>query len=277
MRLAFLVASLGLVGGCILSGDDSDDGTDGPLPICGDGVRNGAETCDDGNNEDEDGCAADCTLEEVEPGHVTASWTFEQLANGNEVGCPPGVDTIVIVSQPISATGVPTGEPIPEMFACEDDSGVTGPLPAGNIAMYLEARNGNTLVATTEPDEIDITETDGSLDFTFYTDGGVFYFQWTLKGQNTGNTLTCANVPMLDGIGMIATLSGTTQGIDMPFDCEDGANTTDPLLNGDYVLSVDAFREDGTSIGTAPAINATLSGLNPIVDIGEVVIPITGQ
>ncbi|MBK9034658.1 MAG: DUF4215 domain-containing protein [Myxococcales bacterium] len=36
----------------------------GPLvPVCGNGTMEGAETCDDGNLVDGDGCAADCVLE----------------------------------------------------------------------------------------------------------------------------------------------------------------------------------------------------------------------
>jgi cysteine-rich repeat protein len=46
-----------------------------PFPICGDGILDPGEECDDGNNEDGDGCSADCELEE-EPG-------------GGE-GCTPG-------------------------------------------------------------------------------------------------------------------------------------------------------------------------------------------
>ena len=33
------------------------------LPSCGDGVLDPGEECDDGNNDDGDGCAADCTVE----------------------------------------------------------------------------------------------------------------------------------------------------------------------------------------------------------------------
>jgi cysteine-rich repeat protein len=37
-------------------------------PGCGDGVREGAEVCDDANTQDGDGCAADCSA--IEPGYV---------------------------------------------------------------------------------------------------------------------------------------------------------------------------------------------------------------
>jgi cysteine-rich repeat protein len=39
----------------------------GPAPVCGDGVRVGGETCDDGNTVDGDGCRGNCTSE---PGYT---------------------------------------------------------------------------------------------------------------------------------------------------------------------------------------------------------------
>ena len=47
------------------SGTDTEasaSDTDMPMPVCGDGVVEGDEVCDDGNNENGDGCQADCTL-----------------------------------------------------------------------------------------------------------------------------------------------------------------------------------------------------------------------
>jgi cysteine-rich repeat protein len=38
----------------------------GPIPYCGDGIKNGDEQCDDGNNQNGDGCSATCTIEEQE-------------------------------------------------------------------------------------------------------------------------------------------------------------------------------------------------------------------
>ena len=34
--------------------------TDCTVPVCGEGVLDGGEVCDDGNTNDGDGCAADC-------------------------------------------------------------------------------------------------------------------------------------------------------------------------------------------------------------------------
>ena len=52
--------------------DDDNGGNSGSAYVfrllpCGDGMLDIDEECDDGNNEDGDGCAADCTLEEPVP------------------------------------------------------------------------------------------------------------------------------------------------------------------------------------------------------------------
>lgn len=38
-----------------------------PEPVCGDGMVDAGEDCDDGNNLDGDGCSANCTVEEGQP------------------------------------------------------------------------------------------------------------------------------------------------------------------------------------------------------------------
>ena len=63
--------SVAFSGGTVVVGaaqDDQQSGSAyvfGPPPVCGDGMLDPDEECDDGNNVDGDGCAADCTLEEI--------------------------------------------------------------------------------------------------------------------------------------------------------------------------------------------------------------------
>jgi cysteine-rich repeat protein len=54
-----------------------------PSPVCGNGVIEGAETCDDGATDDNDGCSATCVLEPTGPRDTCAT-----------------VETVTLVSQP---------------------------------------------------------------------------------------------------------------------------------------------------------------------------------
>ena len=78
MRILALLASSLLLAACP-SEPVEPDPTPAPVdPVCGDGIVNGADACDDGNGFGGDGCAPDCTVEDL-PGervdndtHLTA-------------------------------------------------------------------------------------------------------------------------------------------------------------------------------------------------------------
>jgi cysteine-rich repeat protein len=57
-------------------------------PVCGDGVLDAGEQCDDGNNIDGDGCQADCTLTLCGDGVLDAGEQCDDGANGDDSdGC----------------------------------------------------------------------------------------------------------------------------------------------------------------------------------------------
>ncbi len=87
-------------------GDDAGSGGQGgaAAPVCGDGVVEASEACDDGNADRYDGCLADCTLVpplETPPGE----WTFIEVPgtvcmNGETAGfgisLVPGAEGVVL-------------------------------------------------------------------------------------------------------------------------------------------------------------------------------------
>lgn len=73
------------------SSSSSSSGEQGP--ICGDGVVEGDELCDDGNAQDEDGCVSTCVPAACGDGHVFAG--VEDCDDGNVEsadGCPSGCE-----------------------------------------------------------------------------------------------------------------------------------------------------------------------------------------
>ena len=69
------------------SGQDSSTGpapgSTGPAPACGDGQQDPGEDCDDGNDQDDDACVADCLLAACGDGHVHVG--HEACDDGNDL------------------------------------------------------------------------------------------------------------------------------------------------------------------------------------------------
>jgi cysteine-rich repeat protein len=101
-----------------------------PAPICGNGVVEPPETCDDGNLVDGDGCSALCQVENLPPDCSAAFPTLDELWPPNHKFAPIGVlgvtdpdgDPVTIV-----VTGVMQDEPLVgagDGNTCPDATGV---------------------------------------------------------------------------------------------------------------------------------------------------------
>jgi cysteine-rich repeat protein len=66
--------------------------TEPPVPICGDGVLQPGEQCDDGNQEDADCCTNTCMKGQDEPGQVCWTVTVEGSDDGEDQGGGIAVD-----------------------------------------------------------------------------------------------------------------------------------------------------------------------------------------
>jgi cysteine-rich repeat protein len=108
-------------------GDDDDCGSscDGgdtcDQPVCGDGVLEGDEACDDGNTADGDGCSATCTVEQDDcacgDGVLDAGETCD---DGNTVD-GDGCSSVCTIELPVCGNGiVETGE------TCDDGNTMNG-------------------------------------------------------------------------------------------------------------------------------------------------------
>jgi cysteine-rich repeat protein len=269
-------------------------------PVCGDGLREGAEACDDGNIVGGDGCSATCAIEStcgndvVEPGEdcdgtadctdectllaqMTATWTIESI-DGTSAGCPPTYDTAAVYSQEVDASGNNIGSPIIDLFDCADSTGQVL-LDPGNYRVWIAitTANNSQTYAQSLSAFVDLTTTDQTFSASILTDGGYFQLAWNLVGANSSLPLTCTEAAS-NGVELVSTLSGPNTMISDIWNCEDGSAITGGLAAGTYTLSVAALDASDGSIGTAPTLtNKVIMGPNKVTDLGTIEIPIDGQ
>jgi hypothetical protein len=220
-----------------------------------------------------------CTV--VEEGHISATWRLRNAVPATVTGCPVGFDTAGLYSQqvdPVSLAAI--GSPIVDLFNCSANAGVSAPLVAGSYIAYvqIETHDGSTVWAKSPQAFVDITNVDKTISVDLINDGGYFFLSWSLFGQTTNQPLTCAQAGASGGVETIATVTGSSTAYNDMFNCTDHFNYTAAVPAANYTISVDAINSANQAIGTAPTItNKTMNTNNDIVDLGHIMIPITGM
>jgi hypothetical protein len=209
---------------------------------------------------------------------ITAEWSFKELATNRVTGCPVGFDTVRMVSQPVNAAFAPVGSPIIDLFDCVDGRHSSAPLPPDLYRVHLEVQtDGGSVYAQSLAAYVDVIDQDKTFTATILHDGGYFIFDWAMRGAASNQPLGCGDVPGLDGIEIISTITGTTTAVVDQFNCELGTGVTGGLIAGSYEVSIDAFADGEGALGVAPAIPSSIRDKNQVTDLGLVTIPIDGQ
>lgn len=211
-------------------------------------------------------------------GLITANWSFKELATNTTLGCPSGFGTTAVYAYPVDANGNRAGQPIIDLYNCADLTG-TAEYPLDAYEVYLEITNSDntSLYAQSISALVDIVDQDKTFTTTIADDGGYFFFDWELRGEVSGQALSCADVQS-SGVEILSTLNGTTDAVSDIFPCEQRSAYTGALLAGTYTVSISALDAADASIGTAPALtNKAIQAPNKVTDLGLVQIPITGQ
>jgi cysteine-rich repeat protein len=266
-----------VLSGCTTSGDDTTGG-----PICGDGVVDAGEQCDDGNAVNGDGCSSACTTETPRTdAYISATWQLKNIVTNTTTACPQGFDTAALYSQPVNSSGAPTGAVIVDLFNCSASTGTSAPLPPGLYQVWIEIANhdNTSKYATSLSAYVDVTTSDKTFSAEILNDGGYFQLAWTLRGANTNNQLTCAQAGAAGGLEAIGTdVSNSSNSASDIFDCEDGAGVTAGYSAATYTISVAALNAANQSIGTAPTLtNKVIGTKNAVTNLGTITVPITGQ
>jgi hypothetical protein len=196
---------------------------------------------------------------------IDVSWTLED--DGAPASCPAGATTAAI-----NAHLSGRADPFVDLYNCDDLGGVADELPLGDYTVWVDFTDDSGAVLYAQSEAVNITlDTDGEVataNFRVDMYNGFFDISWEIAGGS------CASVTN-DGVSVLSTLSGTTEGIDDVFSCSDGEApaiaTTGALLIGDYVIAV-ALLDNDLAIGEAPEIQESIAFGNEFVDLGTVTI-----
>jgi cysteine-rich repeat protein len=247
--------------------------------LCGDGVIESPETCDDGNVIAGDGCSATCQLEGAGvKWQIGTTWSLQTLG-GFQFPCPTGFQSARVVAQPADANGVATSAPaIRTAFTCEAAAGDVK-LLANYYLVSIEITDaaGTGVFARSLPELIDITTQSRIYQTTIYSDAGYLQFAWKLVGAATGNTLTCAQAGA-DTVELITTASAGGNPKTDTFTCDRGIAISQPRFDDTYTASIDATLGGSGALGAAANVSGkVVAGANLVTDIGMVTLMIDGK
>ena len=212
-----------------------------------------------------------------EVGSIRADWTFHTAAGG-ALGCPAGFDTAQVTAVAVdgrdcdpevlgSATCI-------DLYDCVDGTG-TGDLLATDYNVTIDITDGgNGVYGSSLTQAVDITVNDGVVDEDFIDDGGRLVAAWALVDAATNAPLTCATAGNPDAISFDVTLTGPNTLTTDLFECDDESGISDPLVAGQYVVSVSALNAQGAALGAPQNKNVTLGDQNDYQDLGTITLPI---
>jgi hypothetical protein len=135
--------------------------------------------------------------------------------------------------------------------------------------------SGLNLYAESLPEIVDVRVNDVTTDPRIVDNGGYFAVAWDLREQGTNAPLECRDVTGIDGIEIASTLSGTTQAVTDIFDCEVGSSFSAPVMEGQYVISVDVLDTAEMPIGQGVVLNnKVMRDRNQVTDLGVLTLQV---
>ena len=213
---------------------------------------------------------AACVSYEV--GVVHAEISLSNAGPGALGACEPDNDAIRVTLEDDA------GDTQVELFNCDETLAATTVQPGGDYTLWLDYVHDNF---TPDPTDDSVVGTTGSVDITIdgdvdvaadiLMDHGFFSASFFLEDM-AGFPLECADVPGENGVGILATLSGTADGFDTFVNCEDAVAFTQAVPVGEHVIELSLVDGADLALGASDPITASVDNGNEYVDIGDVTI-----
>ena len=264
--------------------------------VCGDGVIDPGEQCDDGANNGApgDACTMSCELAGGGAGHIQATWqvaTIDGAGNTTPIPCPSTIDTAALHTVAASPDGTaldpcttPDSNCFIDLFNCSDGQGTSAGLPPQNYLTWIELTNhdGSVTYATSTEAFVDITNADQTFSAQILDNGGYFKLAWTLVGATSNQPLSCSQTDAATSAGgsveTTATVTGTQTAFSDKFNCEDHFGYSAGLPQGNYTVEVDALNSSDQAISDPTTLTSEpITAPNGVTDLGSIMIPITGM
>jgi hypothetical protein len=205
---------------------------------------------------------------------ISARWIVQDLA-GPITACPAGFNTAVLVTQPVDASGVPTGEPVSDRFACDVGAGESRALVDGAYLARVEIRSRDLSqrYAASLPQVIGVIKLRQVLTVTILNDAGFAEIGWQLVDAG-GAALDCAALASPSEIAVHGVdTADATRTFDDHLSCPRGRAVTHAVPAATYAITVSAIA-GGAVVASAAPVTAAIGAHNAVTDLGTLTIAI---
>jgi hypothetical protein len=216
------------------------------------------------------GCGSEPTQQ------VSATWAIRSL-DGAPQPCPDGYDTVAVVATLLDADGFDADVPEVELFPCTANAGVVTGLPAGRYEVRIAVQDAAATMtyASSVPEHVDLTRTDGMFYAEILTDGGYARIGWSLLanvGIPSHNPITCEDAGIVNArLTSQRDDGGGTDTSVCPCDGHDGACTSNGLAPGLRAYTLDFLDASDRVVETVSSA-ARITAPNGLYDVGYAVV-----
>jgi hypothetical protein len=205
-------------------------------------------------------------------GFIDSSWEFRNVA-GDSLSCPAPYTTTAVTARSLSGF-----RPIIDLYDCNARfAPAEYPLDVYDMDIVVSNDTGRDLYAKSPMFRVDIIAFDAEIGESFIDDGGRMVFDWALVDSTTNQPLTCQQA----GITSIQVAANSPDNpravLAQTFPCDDRRETlevSDPVLAGDYQVTVTALDSTGAALGDAQNQTLTVDARNHYAEAGVITLPI---
>lgn len=236
-----------------------------------------------------------CGSDDADGVFIDASWTVRSVTANSALGCSDlsaaAVKTTLTARRTDGGACRGTMTECLTVFECDvlppdgearkaTGTGTSTPLEPGiyEVQLALASEDLSTTYAASTPETIDLSLGDKPFARQFFTDGGVFQFQWKLLG-NDNQPRSCETAGVFGVAITVQNEADPSTATSDEVKCVDGATGYSfAFANGSYTVTLEAVNDDGQTRGLSDTLTGqVIRGPNGITDLGTVDVFLQGN